>query len=160
MVAGKQFYMTASTAQEHTNKLWENEGTFSKINIMRRSKHYLTSSLGWFFIMILYFCINCHCRLFFEVPVFWCGGNGVAAGCKLLLFRPVFLGNAGGSTIQVLKIQDHTAQFLFTYQLYTRLKINCICYSFTQNNVLVKCRVFLYPFPIPISKNEYLHSTT
>lgn len=43
MMAGKRFYMTASTAREHTNKLWENEGTFDEIfNVMRRSKYYLT----------------------------------------------------------------------------------------------------------------------
>uniref|UniRef100_H3CXM9 DNA-directed RNA polymerase subunit n=1 Tax=Tetraodon nigroviridis TaxID=99883 RepID=H3CXM9_TETNG len=29
-MAGKRFYMTASTAREHTNKLWENEGFFLK----------------------------------------------------------------------------------------------------------------------------------
>lgn len=69
---------------------------------MRRSRYNLTFPLRGFFLVMLYFCINCHCRLFFEVLVLWCGGNGVAAGCKLLLFRPVFPGNAGGSTIQVL----------------------------------------------------------
>lgn len=42
-MSGKRFYMTASTAREHTNKVWENEGTFNKIiNIMRRSKYDLT----------------------------------------------------------------------------------------------------------------------
>uniref|UniRef100_H2RY51 DNA-directed RNA polymerase subunit n=1 Tax=Takifugu rubripes TaxID=31033 RepID=H2RY51_TAKRU len=30
MMAGKRFYMTASVAREHTNKLWENEGFFLK----------------------------------------------------------------------------------------------------------------------------------
>lgn len=44
--------------------------------------------------------LNSHYRLFFEVPVFWSRGNAVTAGRTM--FRPVFSGNAGGSTMQVL----------------------------------------------------------
>lgn len=95
MMAGKRFYMTASVAREHTNKLWENEG-----NTTLCSPSSCLSVRG--VLIIIHSSsssLNCHYRLFFEVPFFWSRGNAVTAGRSM--FRPVFPGNAGGSTMQV-----------------------------------------------------------
>lgn len=109
MMAGKRFYMTASVAREHTNKLWENEGTtlnITKQDVKGRTHHVrLPHACLWeeFFIIIIHLSsssLNCHYRLFFEVSVFWSRGNSVTAGRTT--FQPLFHGNAGGSTMQVL----------------------------------------------------------
>lgn len=52
--------------------------------------------------MLNFILLNSHFRVFFEVPVFWSGGNAIAEGRRMLLFRPVFFGDAGSSTMQVL----------------------------------------------------------
>lgn len=109
MMAGKRFYMTASVAREHTNKLWENEGTTlnkTKQDVRGGTHHvHLLHACLWeeFFIIIIHSSsssLNYHYRFFFEVSVFWSRGNAVTAGRTM--FRPVFSGYAGGSTMQVL----------------------------------------------------------
>lgn len=47
-----------------------------------------------------FFFFSSHYRLFFEMPIFWSRGNAITAGRAM--FRPVFPGNARGSTMQVL----------------------------------------------------------
>lgn len=117
-MAGKRFYMTASVAREHTKKLWENEGTaLTDPSRVREEK----PIRGTFLVPVcesvshIFHCcfsLRSHYRLFFEVPVFWSGGNAATAGRRM--FRPVFSGNAGGSTMQVLASSHRRGRVLCT----------------------------------------------
>lgn len=91
-MAGKRFYMTASTAREHTSKLWQNEGG------LPQDAHIPTILIA----AINHFSINLPPRVLFEVALLWRGGSGITAGRQTLLLRPVLPGNAGGSTMQVV----------------------------------------------------------
>lgn len=113
---GKRVYMTASTAREHTNKLWEKEGkacegtkkrptTKTHLQKMKirlkphsllaaRRNHFQNKYISSSFLL--------------EVPVRWAGGgHGVKAGSEGFLSRPLLPGAAGGPTVQVQRERTH-----------------------------------------------------